>query len=90
MNVEYIYHILDSSGPALDKEQALQNYLGQRLHNLPQSDAKRTKIAYEIAGLLSTSYARSLSEGSPYEEILTLAAELEVTVQVCGLDRVGA
>lgn len=35
-------------------------------------------VVYEIAGLLSTSYARSLSENDPLEDILTLAGELEV------------
>ncbi len=37
-----------------------------------------TKVAYEIAGLMSTDFAQSLSTSDSIDEILTIAGELEI------------
>ena len=37
-----------------------------------------TRIAYGIAGILATDFARNLPEDDPVDEILTIAGELEV------------
>lgn len=79
MNIEHIYAELDSHKSEPIKEGILRDYLKQRLSSLPVSAPERRKVAYDIAGLLSTSYAKTLEDNSPYEQILTLAGELEVS-----------
>jgi len=46
--------------------------------NLARNPKKDAEIAYYIAGLLATDYARTLKPGDPIDEILTIAGELEI------------
>lgn len=48
---------------------------GKEVRRSPQVT---NEIAYKIAGLLATDYARSLKHGDPLTDILFLAGELEI------------
>jgi len=77
MDIEQTYEILDNKDGSSDKREVLIIYLRNSIESLVGDPELRAKIAYDIAGLMSTSYALSLKDGDPIEEILTLAGELE-------------
>lgn len=78
MNINELYEKLDSAIPQREKEQLLTAYLQVQLADLPADEETRHQIAYDITGLMSTKFARSLPEESLFEEIFDLAGELEV------------
>jgi hypothetical protein len=73
-----LYESLDSSEPNESKRIKLISYLKECIEELPANDEERRKVAYDIAGLLSTKFAQNLSEDDVFEDILTLSGELEV------------
>lgn len=81
MNIDKIYESLDRGFDINSKRAELMTYLKDSVNELPDNDDERREIAYNIAGLLSTDFARNLSENDILEEILTLAGELEIPNQ---------
>jgi len=78
MNIENLYNKLNSKENSSEKRHEIITFLKKIANNIPTAPAKRQDKAYEIAGLLSTDFARSLSAEDPIDNILTLAGELEV------------
>lgn len=48
---------------------------------LERNPGSGTEIAYKIAGIMATEFARCLNENDTIDEILTIAGELEVNPQ---------
>lgn len=78
MEADDIYIKLNSHEPLEISESVIISYLKDCAQKLIAHPDQRTSIAYEIAGLMSTRYARRLSDGSKIEEIMSLAGELEI------------
>ena len=78
MEIEKIYSALDGDGNIPEKRKAAINYLQECVDNLPNDPGERLKVAYKIAGLMSTNFALSLEDNDDIDQILTLAGELEV------------
>ncbi len=78
MNIEKIYSVLDSDDSIHEKRAAAIAYLHECVDNLSDDPEERRKIAYNIAGLMSTNFASALEDDDSIEEILNLAGELEV------------
>lgn len=53
-------------------------YLKNQLERLNSDVAEAVEVAYNIAGLAATDFARLLDSADPIDEILTIAGELEV------------
>lgn len=79
MTNDEIYKKLDSDLSQHEKERLFIAYAKNRVTDLPRD--QRQRVAYEIAGLMSTKFAAELPEGSVFEEILGLAGELEMGVE---------
>jgi len=78
MNTDQLHNYLNSDNSDHEKRSALIHYLKNQISSLPQLDDERTKIAYEIAGLMSTKYVLSLEDNDAIERIFSLAGELEI------------
>lgn len=77
MNIEKLYNSLDDNiNPEINKNELI-TYLKSCAQLLLSDKTNRAGVAYEIAGLMSTKYARSLENDSELDEILTMAGELE-------------
>lgn len=76
---ESLYEILNNE--ASDSRTALLEYLMQAANEMEEHRDLTKEIAYNIAGLMATDFARDLADGDPIEEILTIAGELEVMPQ---------
>lgn len=76
-NVQLFANLNDPSTFKVAREQLIVTLKGLG-DELEQSIEDSASIAYKIAGFMATKYARSLEEGSPIDEILTIAGELEV------------
>lgn len=76
MNFEHLFDSLNSKD---DTNRAnvvsFLRYDAKRLQSQPELVYQ---IAYEIAGLMATEFARQLSTNDPIDEILIIAGELEV------------
>jgi hypothetical protein len=77
MDIENLYSHLNSESTPDAKRQELISYLKKNCKDLPENVEERRSVAYEIAGLMSTTYAHSLSTSDALDTILTLAGELE-------------
>lgn len=78
MTIDEIYRKLNSDMPQHEKERLFIAYVKEKTAT-PLYD-ERQRVAYEIAGLMSTKFAREFPEGSVIDEILGLAGELEMSV----------
>lgn len=55
------------------------DFLLELLPSLRSDEQSSPEIAYFIAGMLASSFARTLSEDDPLMEIMIIAGELEVS-----------
>ena len=78
MIIKPIYTQLNSDHSNSEKRSLLISYLKEQIESLSQQNDERTKVAYEIAGLMSTRYIKSLNSDDILEQILSLAGELEI------------
>lgn len=78
MDIEKLHSSLDNETISNTQRQELIAYLKASIDTLPEDEGDRRTVAYEIAGLLSTHFAKSLDSHDTLDEILTLAGELEV------------
>jgi hypothetical protein len=78
MNIENLYNSLDSKLEPVTNRQELINFLKKNIDALPDSKSQRQTLVYNIAGLLSTKFAKSLDKDDSLDIILTLAGELEI------------
>lgn len=78
MNIDTLYNLLDSDSAVSDKERHLRTYFLGAIEEQQNKPEESQKIAYDIAGLLSTRYARELSDDHKYAQIMLLAGELEL------------
>lgn len=77
MDTENLYNHLNSESTPDAKRQELISYLKKICRDLPETVEDRRPVAYEIAGLMSTTYAHSLITPNSLDTILILAGELE-------------
>lgn len=77
MEMENLYNHLNSGSTPDAKRQELISYLKKICKDLPETAEERRTVAYDIAGLMSTTYAHSLAASDTLDAILTLAGELE-------------
>lgn len=77
MEIEELHHSLDSNKGHESLRQDLIAFLKECRATLPEELEERSRVAYAIASLLSTSFAQSLSQSDIIDSILTLAGELE-------------
>lgn len=73
-----VYTLLDGTTPNLKKREVLKEFLKKQITAQKQQPSLGEHIAYDIAGLLSTRFIRSLPDDDPYVAILDLAAALEL------------
>jgi hypothetical protein len=72
-------HLLDSLDTSDDKNRiTLISFLKEEVKKLQDQPDLAIEIAYSIAGLMATDFARKLPEDDPIDEILTIAGELEI------------
>lgn len=81
MDIEKLYNSLDKESTLNTQRQELITYLKTVVNALPENEDIRRTIAYDVAGLLSTHFAKSLDSSDLLDQILTLAGELEVPNQ---------
>lgn len=82
MNIEEVYSILDGGRSTREKRESAVAYLLDCAGTLTGDPEQRSKTAYNIAGLMSTSFGRSLKDDDCIEEIFALAGELEVSSSI--------
>lgn len=66
------------STPSLENRRDLVKFLKDSVVTLRLHPESTARVAYSIAGLFATDFARNLPEGDPIDEILTIAGELEI------------
>ena len=71
------FNTLEQNDPSEARRHAV-SFLNDTLLALKSGKQPASKIAYEIAGMLATRFARSLSEDDPLLEIMIIAGELEI------------
>lgn len=81
MDIEKLHNSLDKESTPNIQRQELITHLKATVDTLPENEDERRAIAYDIAGLLSTHFAKSLDSNDLLDQILTLAGELEVPNQ---------
>lgn len=79
---EELFQILNepdlSNNETIDERQALVSVLKEFGEILADDSQRATDIAYSIAGLMATDYARQLPDDDPISEVLAIAGELEI------------
>jgi hypothetical protein len=79
MDYKEIFSRLDTTLPPTAKDRAMMSsFLKEQATAFRAHPDQTTRIAYAIAGMLATRFARNLPEDDPIDEILTIAGELEV------------
>ena len=78
MNNKTIFKKLDSNIPDSEAKDLLLAYIKKQLERQKNDPQASEAIAYKIAGLLSTRFARSLAENDSYLRILQIAGNLEL------------
>ncbi|MDN5835490.1 MAG: hypothetical protein L0H36_02540 [bacterium] len=76
-NYTELFENLDSSNPSKRVREDFKSALKQLALDMEASPDNSSVIAYEITGFMATKYAQSLEDGSPIDEVLTIAGELE-------------
>ncbi|MBM3210133.1 hypothetical protein FJZ39_02230 [Candidatus Saccharibacteria bacterium] len=76
-NYDKLFTSLNERRPS-EYESLLISVLQEFSTQLVKNPEKDTEIAYNIAGLMATDYARTLPQGSLLDEIFTIAGELEI------------
>ncbi|HMI08990.1 MAG TPA: hypothetical protein VK497_01155 [Candidatus Saccharimonadales bacterium] len=74
-----IYDNLYENHDAAALRSELTLYLKSLLSILADNPELTPQIAYTIAGMMATDYARSLQDDDPLAEIMTIAGELETS-----------
>ncbi|HMH70019.1 MAG TPA: hypothetical protein VK502_01345 [Candidatus Saccharimonadales bacterium] len=77
MESQEIFNALERDN-TMTTRQHLIGFLDDVLLTLKSDKQAAPMVAYEIAGMLSTHFSRSLPEGDPLLEIMIIAGELEV------------
>lgn len=78
MNKENIFDKLDSDAPESERRRLLYDYLINQLSRQKEKPEDSEVIAYEIAGLLSTTLATAMDEDDPLLQVLYMAGQLEL------------
>ena len=77
-----LYHLLNEPDLTVNKKgeerRSLIGVLKKLADDLRLNQGEYASIAYSIAGLLATDYARNLKPNDPISEVLFLAGELEI------------
>lgn len=76
MNYEKLLTTLNSEYDLRAREEIVL-FLQHCKRELQRNPESATEIAYAIAGLMATDYAKSLTENDPIDAVLTIAGELE-------------
>ncbi|MFF0492841.1 hypothetical protein ACFYTQ_27740 [Nocardia sp. NPDC004068] len=63
---------------SLEARAHMTQFLKEQAVRLRDEPGQALQIAYEIAGLMATEFARTLGDDDPLDEVLTIAGELEV------------
>lgn len=71
------FQSIDSAASLNEARNLVVEYLARGLRYLKSSPDKAGEIAYQIAGLMGTDFARNLDKNDPIDEILIIAGELE-------------
>lgn len=80
MDINSIYEHLDIA-PVQSAENTIvvKAFLKECAQDVREDSDHITDVAYKIAGLMSTAYAKSLSAADAISQIMTIAGELETT-----------
>jgi hypothetical protein len=78
MDIEKLHNSLNTESHSSIQRSNLIDYLKIAVKTLPEDDNARHDFAYDVAGLLSTNFAKSLDRNDPLEYVLTMAGELEI------------
>lgn len=83
MNINQLHEILNSeSADRTIQRKELITFLKSHVMSTEDEVSKRKDLAYDLASILSTDYARSLNDEETIDRVLTLAGELEVDYDV--------
>lgn len=77
MEANELFEQLNNQAEPAAHRQVLVAHLRDQANTLRQQPDRTIDIAYSIAGIMATDYARSLNDNDPISEILTIAGELE-------------
>lgn len=77
MSEQSIFRTIENAKSSDTSRALLVDFLKSKLSALSESNDEVFQAAYEIAGLMATTYAQHLSDTDPIDEILTIAGELE-------------
>ena len=80
-STDRLFKLLDASMTLEAVVPEVQAYLRAQLEAYIAHPHRGREIAYEIAGLLATRAARSLSDDDPYAAVFHMAAGLELPVE---------
>lgn len=79
---------LDGELPVVEKKSLLREFLRRQVDRWKQYSDEAGWLAYDIAGLLATSFARKqLARDDPYLRMLEMAGDLEFPEEAAGLRR---
>lgn len=78
MSSERIFDKLGSEISLEAGRSLLRDHLIKQVERQNQHPEESEALAYELAGLLSTDFARSLSDDDPLKKVLDLAGNLEL------------
>ena len=79
MNIDQLHETLDNKHIDSDlKREKLVVFLNEYIVSVENNPEKRKSLAYDIASILATDYARFLNVDDTIDNILTLAGELEI------------
>lgn len=78
MSYTDLFNILADSKTLDGHRELLREYLVAQLEEYQRTPERGEEIAYNIAGLMGADAIINLPKGDPYEEVLSLAGELEL------------
>ena len=83
-----VLRTLDGELPVVEKKRLLRVFLRRQVDRWRQYPDEAEWLAYDIAGLLATSFARQqVVRGDPYYQVLEMAGDLELPEEVASLRR---
>jgi len=83
-----VLRALDGDLPIVEKKRLLRAFLWRQVDRWKQYPNEAEWLAYDVAGLLATSFARKqLARDDQYLQVLEMAGDLELPEAVAGLRR---
>lgn len=81
-----VLEALDGDLPVDEKKRLLRAFLLRQVDRWKQYPDEAEALAYDITGLLATSFARKqVAKDDPYYRVLEMAGDLELPEEVAGL-----